>query len=80
MRKAVKKKIEEIMIKFLWEQNDTITRERFKTELTEATRIQFEDKTTIEMVVINMAAFDGYDAKTNKIIHLTITPTYESIN
>lgn len=79
MKKSTKKKIEEIVVKFLWEQNDSITREKFKNELIESTRIQFEDKTTTEMVASNMVAFDGYDPKTKKIIHLTITPTYESI-
>jgi hypothetical protein len=80
MRKLIKKKIEEIVVKFLWEQNDSITREKFKNELIESTKIQFEDKTTTEMVDSNMVTFEGYDPKTKKIIHLTISITYEKID
>jgi len=73
MRKAIKRKINQIVPNFFWEYNDFITRQKLINELFEATNIQFVDHTTDELVVNNLVYLQGYDPIDKKMIDLTIS-------
>lgn len=79
MKKQLKKKIEKIVTNFLFT-CDYVTREKVINELNEATKIEFKDLSTPEIIEMGLVCFRGYDPKTKKVIDLTINPTYNLIN
>jgi hypothetical protein len=76
MKKSKTKKIEKIIKNYLFKYNDEPTRSKLVIELNNATKFLLVDKTTPELVMDNFVKLEGLDPETNKIISITIQPTY----
>ena len=71
---AKKKKIENVLLKVLWEQNDPITRGRVKSKFTEILGFDIQDISSNERIDRGFAEFRGYDPKTKRVVDIIIGP------
>jgi hypothetical protein len=74
MRKSVRKKIEEVINQYSFEYNVPEVRREMINKLYENAKIPFKDLTTVNDVDNDTIRFQGYDAKTNKMVDLIVQP------
>ena len=74
MKKEIRKKIENVCSKFLFELNIKEKRNQLVNSLEDIGGYNYKDSTTMEDVDNNFAIIDGYNEKTNKFLRITIKP------
>ena len=76
MREVFKRRFERVIRLYLFELNDKTNRDKLVTELNTGMNFNFKDTTTPELVQDGYVRLEGLDPETNKIVTLTILPTY----
>ena len=74
MKKEIRKKIENVCSKFLFEINSKEKRIQLVNSLEDIGGYNYKDSTITEDVDNNFVIIDGYNEKTNKLLRITISP------
>jgi len=74
MKKEIRKKIENVCSKFLFELNIKEKRNQLVNSLEDIGGYNYKDSTTMEDVDNNFIIIDGYNEKTRKFLRITIKP------
>lgn len=76
MKNSKTKQIEKIIKNFLFDYNDEPTRAKLTKEINTKCKLLLVDKTNEPLIDNNIVFLEGLDPETNKIVSLTIQPTY----
>ena len=68
------KQIEKIIEEFLWQKNDSETRNLIKEKIEEIYKYSFTDETTPKLCMSGFVVFKGFNPKTKKFTYITIEP------